>query len=33
LDAHTLIDGSMDRHEFRFAQILNWVQQYSKPLL
>jgi death on curing protein len=33
LDAHTFIDGSMDRHEFRFAQILDWIRQHSKPLL
>jgi len=33
LDAYTFIDGSMDRHEFRFAQILGWIRQHSKPLL
>jgi death-on-curing protein len=33
LDAHTFIDGSMDRHEFRFAQILDWIRRHSKPLL
>src|SRR6266550_2727727 len=33
LDAHTFIDGSMDRHEFRFAQILDWIRQHSEPLL
>jgi len=33
LDAHTFIDGSMDRHEFRFAQILDWIRQYREPLL
>src|ERR1700730_10989251 len=33
LDAHTFIDGSMDRHEFRFAPILDWIRRHSKPLL
>jgi death on curing protein len=33
LDAYTFIHGSMDRHEFRFAQILDWIRQHSKPLL
>jgi len=27
------IYGSMDRGEFRFAQILDWVRQHTKPLL
>jgi death on curing protein len=26
------IRGSMSRHEFRFAQILNWIRQHIKPL-
>ena len=26
------IVGSMDRHEFRFPQILNWMRQHIKPL-
>jgi death-on-curing protein len=33
LDAYTFIDGSMDRHEFRFTQIFDWIRQHSKPLL
>ena len=33
LDAYTFIHGSMDRHEFRFAQILDWIRRQSKPLL
>ncbi len=33
LDAYTFIDRSMDRHEFRFAQILDWIRQHSKTLL
>jgi death on curing protein len=31
-DGHTFIDGSIARHEFRFAQILIWVRQHLKPL-
>jgi death-on-curing protein len=31
-DAHAFIDGSMDRHEFRFAQILDWIRRHIKPL-
>jgi death on curing protein len=31
LDAHEFIDGSMDRHEFRFAQILDWIRANIKP--
>jgi death on curing protein len=26
------IDGSMDRHEFRFAQILDWIREHIKKL-
>jgi death-on-curing protein len=32
LDGHTFIVGSMERHEFRFAQILDWIRQHIKPL-
>src|ERR1700681_5094635 len=32
LEAHTFIYGSMDRHEFRFAPILDWIRQHIKPL-
>jgi len=30
---YEFIVGSMERHEFRFAQILEWIHQHSKPLL
>jgi death-on-curing protein len=33
LDGYAFIDGSMDRHEFRFAQILDWMCQHIKPLI
>ncbi len=33
LDGHAFIYGSMDRHEFRFAKILDWIHQNSKPLV
>jgi death-on-curing protein len=29
---HAFIVGSMERNEFRFAQILDWIRQYLKPL-
>ena len=29
---HTFIVGSMERHEFRFAQILGWIRQHIQPL-
>jgi death on curing protein len=32
LDGYEFIHGSMDRHEFRFAQILDWIRQHIKPL-
>jgi death on curing protein len=32
-DGHAFIVGSMERHEFRFAQILDWVRQHIKPLV
>jgi death-on-curing protein len=31
--AHEFICGSMERHEFRFAQILDWIRQHIKPLV
>lgn len=31
-EGHEFIYGSMDRHEFRFPQILNWIRQHIKPL-
>jgi death-on-curing protein len=33
LDRDTFIDGSMDRHEFRFAPILDWIRRHIKPLV
>ena len=32
-DGHAFIYGSMDRHEFRFPQILEWIRQNIKPLV
>jgi death on curing protein len=32
LDGYTFIYGSMDRREFRFAQIVNWIRQHIRPL-
>jgi death-on-curing protein len=26
------ISGSMERHEFRFAEILDWIRKHVKPL-
>jgi death on curing protein len=31
IDGHGFIDGSIARHEFRFAQILVWIRQHLKP--
>lgn len=38
LDGHAFIvgsidRGSMDRHEFRFAQILDWIREPVRPLV
>lgn len=33
LDGYNFIYGSMDRHEFRFAQILGWIRQHTKPVV
>jgi death on curing protein len=30
---HAFTYGSMDRHEFRFAQILEWIRQHIKPVV
>ncbi len=30
---HAFIVGSMERHEFRFAQILDWIRQHIQPLV
>ena len=32
LAGHAFIGGSMERHEFRFAQILDWIRQHIKAL-
>jgi death on curing protein len=32
-EGYAFIDGSMARHEFRFASILEWLRQHIKPLL
>jgi death on curing protein len=29
---HTFIYGSMDRGEFRFAQIVEWMRAHTKPI-
>jgi death-on-curing protein len=29
---HEFISGSMDRHEFRFPRILDWIQRHRKTL-
>src|SRR6266849_575456 len=29
---YKFINGSMERHEFRFAKILAWIRQHIKPL-
>lgn len=31
-DAHDFIDGSMDRHQFRFTQILTWIREQTDKL-
>ena len=33
LDGYAFVVGSMDRHEFRFAQILDWIRLTIKPLV
>jgi death-on-curing protein len=30
--AYDFINGSMERHEFRFAQILHWIRKHVRPL-
>jgi len=32
-DGHAFVVGSMERREFRFAQILDWIRQNTKPLV
>src|SRR5215813_9275528 len=31
-DGYEFIYGSMDRHEFKFAQILQWIREHVKKL-
>ena len=33
LEGHAFIVGSMERREFRFAQILDWIRKHIKPLV
>src|SRR6266852_249842 len=33
LDGHAFVVGSMERHESRFAQILDWIRKHIKPLV
>src|SRR5437588_10619654 len=33
LEGHAFIVGSMERHEFRFAQILDWIRHHIKPIV
>ena len=32
-DGYEFITGSMERHEFRFVQILDWIRRHIKPLV
>jgi death-on-curing protein len=32
-DGHAFIVGSMERHEFRFTHILDWIRKHIKPLV
>ncbi len=29
---YEFINGSMERHEFRFAQIVDWIRSHVRPL-
>lgn len=31
-EGYAFIVGSMERHEFRFAQIVEWIRQHIKPV-
>ncbi len=33
LKGYEFIYGSMDRHEFRFAKIVDWIRQHINPLV
>jgi death-on-curing protein len=30
---YDFISGSMERHEFRFAKIVEWIRQHKTPLI
>ena len=32
LEGHAFIEGSLERQEFRFPRILDWIRQHIKPL-
>ncbi|HXW91983.1 MAG TPA: type II toxin-antitoxin system death-on-curing family toxin [Terriglobales bacterium] len=32
LAGYEFIEGSMERHEFRFLKLLDWIHQHIKPL-
>jgi len=32
-EGYAFITGSMERHEFRFGQILEWMRQHIRPLV
>jgi death-on-curing protein len=32
LEGHEFIDGSMERQEFRFTRIRDWIREHVKPL-
>jgi len=32
VEGHDFIDGSMERKEFRFRLILDWIREHMKPL-
>jgi len=32
LAGHEFIEGSLDRHEFRFSNILDWIRKHIQPL-
>lgn len=31
-DGFAFIVGSMERHDFRFTQILDWIREHARPL-
>jgi death on curing protein len=31
-EGYAFITGSMERHEFRFPQILQWIREHSRPV-